>query len=773
MKIYSNSAIDRSIIAKQTDKEINIKRQLPFDTVILSKKNKNKSVSFGAIEIVLEIPQFMIQMRARKLRKLGLSELYVQRISRLDSDKYKKALELISLGVFEEGIESTTELDDEKYEQALELVKHNINSEDLASLAKLEGDSYKRVIDLKDKGIDTEQIGLFVNLNDDNYEEAIKLLKQGFTPVEAASLASLTEEQKKLAKSLLETNTSIEIAAEIAQMEESLRAKCIELIHKGIHSEEVTAIASLEDEHQEKLDEIIKMNVGDENITDFAKFSDEQYKKAVNLFKEGILPEYISSIIAIEEGKITNPEYNEYRERGYSHSISYALSLFDNEEIKELERIIKKNPEIKDLLKEEYDISLIELQDNKKSEAIFCKEMRCNNGTQITLVQTFDKDGNHTKSRVEEYSNHATSSILSRKSDVYKAKYDKFGEIKELSQFIQDKTTHEVTGVIHSKASTLLSGVFESVYYDISEFITSNSNDENEVDFDIDKSVKTKGTPISKVTRADDGTVIYDERIKQNECTTNRTYKEKKDDIGSVTYSYYSYEITDKNNKPLMQIKREYRKLDENHAINVINGVQYDINYDNENKKIKISDGKRTKEISFNNKLAYYSQEILWETIKQLPVDTLITIDNHVDKWNYCREEDSAADGYTNTISTGKLQSVITHETGHFKDYENESSTNHKKFIKSYNEEMKTFLNTTPYNEQEFVQYFSPRAALNDAVGRSEFTAETNIILTTFGTDHNRLKTRAQFLVRYFPKTIAIVADFLGKTSNKSLLEED
>ena len=712
-------------------------------------------------------------MRIRKLKKLGLSDFYAQRIARFDSDKYKKAIELISLGVFEEGVEATTELEEEEYKRALELVTHNINNEDLAQLAKLKGESFKKVIELKDKGIDSEQIGLFINLNDDEYEEAIALLQQGYTPVEAASLASLSKEQKEIAISLLQTNTSIEIASEIAQMEEKQRCKSIELIEKGINSEEAIAISGLEAEHQKKLDEIISMNVGDENIIDFAKFSDEQYNKAIQLFRKGVLPEYISSILAIEEGQTTNKDYEEYRKRGYSYSISYALSLFDSEEIKELSKLIKKNPKIKDILREEYDISLIELQDNKKSEAIFCKEMRCETGTLITLVQTFDKDGNHTKSRTEEYPNHATSSILSEKSDVYKAKYDKFGEIKELTQFIQDNRTHEVTGVIHSKASTLLPGVFESVYYDISEFITSNTNNNNEVDLDIEQAVRTKGTPISTVREEKDGTIIYNERIKHNNCTTNRTYKEKKNEKGEPTYSYYSYKITDENNKTLMETEREYKKYNNNYAINIINGIKYDIYYDDTNKKIMISDGKNKKEISFNNKLAHYSQDILWETIKNLPVDTLLTIDKHVEKWNYCREEDSAADGYHNTISTGKLQSVITHETGHFKDYEKESSTKNKRFLKSYKEEMRAFLNTTPYNEQEFVQYFSPRATLNDAVGTNEFTAETNIVLTTFGTDYKRLKTRAQFLVRYFPKTISIVAEFLGKTSKKSLLEED
>lgn len=736
--------------------------------------NRTNITSFGALGLGLEIPNFMIQVRVRKLKKLGLSDFYAQRIARLEKEKYKKAIELISMGVFEESVERAIELDDIKYKQAIELVKHNVTNEDLASLASLAGESYKRVIELKDSGIDTEQVGLFVNLNEYEYIESKELMKKGYTPVEAACLAGLSEEQKEIALSLLNLNSPIEIASEIAKMEPEKRDLCIKLTERGISPEEAEPIANLEEQQKKRLDEIISMNVGDENIVDFAKFSDEHYQKALSLFKEGVLPEYISSIIGIEEGLIDNKEYEEYRKRGYSRSVSYSLSLLNSEEIKALSKIIKKNPQIKDLLMKEYDINIIELQNTDGIEAILSREIRCDNGTKITLVQTFDKNGNSTRSRVEEYSNHATSSIMSGASDVYKAKYDKYGEIKELSQFVQDPITHSVIGVIHSKASSLLPGVYESVYYDISEFITSNSNDDNEVDYDIEKSVKTNGIPISTVVQEKDGTIVYKEKFTRNGLLTSRVYKERKNEEGQIIYNYYSYNIKNyKDSSVLMDIQREYKKYDDNYAVYFINGIEYKLIYDDANKEITISDGKTIKKISFKEKLALYSQDILWEVIKTLPVDTLLIIDKNAKQWNYCREEDSAADGYSHTISTGKIHGVINHEAGHFKDYESEFSIRDENFLKTYNEEMQTFLNSTPFNEQEFVQYFTPRAMLMDATGTNEFAAETNIILTTYGTNYERLKTRSQFLARYFPKTIAITADLLGKTSKKSLLEED
>ena len=55
--------------------------------------------------------------------------------------------------------------------------------------------------------------------------------------------------------------------------------------------------------------------------------------------------------------------------------------------------------------------------------------------------------------------------------------------------------------------------------------------------------------------------------------------------------------------------------------------------------------------------------------------------------------------------------------------------------------------------------------------GADEFIAETNLLLTTFGTSNAKIKTRTQFLEKYFPKTIASIANYLGKNSKESLLK--
>ena len=78
-----------------------------------------------------------------------------------------------------------------------------------------------------------------------------------------------------------------------------------------------------------------------------------------------------------------------------------------------------------------------------------------------------------------------------------------------------------------------------------------------------------------------------------------------------------------------------------------------------------------------------------------------------------------------------------------------------------------------PYNEQAFIHYFSPYAYYHeDTEGLSEFVAETNSLLCSIGINTEKFMTRNQMLVRYFPESIAKVAQLLGYNDNKSLLEE-
>ncbi len=700
-----------------------------------------KSITFT---IPFKLPDFSFSKKKKQLKSYNLSDATIEKILNYSNEQYQRVLKLLSNGI------------DEEF---------------LSKFAELENDKYKKADDLSTKGIDGESVSRFIDLDETAYKKGIHHLSEGHPPIVAACIAPLNDEQTKLALDFYSQDIDINVAAELAQFDEEKRQKCLDISKKGISMLESIGIAEIPDDKVKNIDELIKLKVGDENITDFSRLDDESYQKAISLFNEGVLPEFIIDIIDVELHPEENEEYNKYRERGYSKSASFALTILSDEEKESINDLRTKNPDITQILKTDCDINLITRQNDNKVEAILSREIRNSSGTQITLVYTFDEDGKSTTSRVEEYSNNATSSTMKKQANVFNLKYDKFGQIREINQVIEHPKDKYVIGVLHSKLSNKLKGAFETVYFDINDFKTGNSENSNEVDFDIEKSVTAKGIPVSTVTQEEDGTITYNEHLKVNNCTTDRIYKEKKDNKGNIEYSYYSYKINDdETNSILLDTQREFIRNKDGSVTNTINGITYTIQYDDNNRTITISDGKKKEILKTEGVLAYYSQDVIWNTIKNIHADSLMTIASNIDKWNFVSDESSLADGYSNALYTGTNVSIINHETGHFKDYEVKPISLNKKLIKTYKEEMKKFETTVPYNEQEFVQYFSPRADLNDASGLGEFVAETNMLLSGYGSDSENTKSRGQLLVRFFPKTIAMAANLLGKNSKKSIL---
>ena len=711
------------------------------------------------------------KLRRSQLKDLGISKEYIDKISKYPKEQYEKALKLLESGCYEECVEEMSKLPVKRYKMAVNLVEHNVIDENIFPLVELSKQRYNRIIDLKDKGIDAKDLEIFAQLTPKQFALAKKMMKKGFYPIDAAYLSTLNLKQRKSAEKMLSNDINVEIAANISSKSSKQQKTFNELLQNGVTPEYAEEISELDDEKQKLFRKFLKLGCGDENSTDLAKLNKIQSIKAELMLQDGVHPDYIEVVISEEEKEDKNSAYKEYRNRGYSRTSAFSIALMEENEIDALIEIMEMYPEIKDLFKEEYGIKIINLQDYKTPGAILTKQQMTPDGTIIKLIHSLDTEGNYTLSRTEEYPNHSTSSSLKDVSDVFRLKYDRFGDIKEMTEFIQHPETREVTGVLYTTASKLLPGVFETVYYDINDFITNN-DDETAIDTDIKSSVKNKGIPISSVTKKDNGTIVFTEKFNLGGVKTMREYTEKKDDEGNITHSSYSIKIKDEKGKTILNTSRSYAKTGENSSVSIINGIKYDINYNDEDKSIIISDGTKKRKLDFDNKLAYYSKEEIWKTAKQLPADTLLTVFDNIKQWNFCRTQDSVADGYCDILSTGKSTSVIQHETGHFKDYEIDEISNNKSFIKIYSEEMQNFADNMPHNEYDFITYLSPRADLIEANGRNEFVAESNIVLTSYGTNANKLKTRSQFLARYFPKSLAKVAELAGKNSTKSLLDK-
>ena len=742
---------------KTEQKQTSLSNFYYADTIsFCKKKKKTKNTQYKA--------------RLAELKRRDINTIFAKRIASLPDSQYKRALDLLNKKVNAECVEELTMLEKEEYKQAQILADRGIYDFHLHSIASLDKTKFAKAIDLMNKGLDSDCVTLFVNLSDDEFKEAEKLLREGQPPFVAGHLCKLSKAERDIAQTFVNANADVEIACEIARYDEEKRKKCLDLLNDGINSEFIIEIANLTIEQEKRIPELKKLKVGDSCLGEFAALGEEDYLKAIEMLKSSVYEDYIGYILDEENGRSTNKEYRKFREKGYSKTSSYALSLLTEEELAGLNKVKDKNPILKELFKDEYEISVVCLQNEDCCEVICTKQMRTPNGSKITLVRTFDEYKVETTTRTEEYPNNSTASLMTGRSGTFRTKYDKFGEIREYTEFIQDNETNSVIGVIHSKLSPLLTGVYESTYYDISQFKTTT--DTEVIDEEIENCVTGDGETISKVVKNNDGSVTYTESIEINDNLIDRLYSEKRNEKGEIISSTYEYKIQKEDSKePLMHISRSFIREDENNTTNTINGITYKIHFDNEKKIITISDGKNKKEINAREKLPYYSADILWNVAKGLQADTLITIFDNVNQWKYCADEDSISSTIERNISTGTNSGIIYHEAGHIIANNNSDLFEDEEIAQTYGTEMESFKISIPYNEQEYIQYFSPRAGLMDSYGIDEFIAETNLLLSTYGSTDKRTKTRTQFLAKYFPNTIAKIAQTIDKNSRESILK--
>lgn len=742
---------------KTEQKQTSLSNFYYADTIsFCKKKKKTKNTQYKA--------------RLAELKRRDINTIFAKRIASLPDSQYKRALDLLNRRVNSECVEELTMLEKEEYKQAQILADRGIYDFHLHAIASLNKTKFEKALDLMDKGLDSDCITLFVNLSEHEFKEAEKLLREGQPPFVAGHLCKLSKAERDIAQTFVNANADIEIACEIAGYDDDKRKKCLALLNDGINSEFITEIANLTEEEAKRLPELKKLKVGDSCLGEFASLSEEDYHKAIQMLKNSVYEDYIGYILDEESGKTTNKTYKKLREHGYSKTSAYSISLLTEEELAGLNKVKEKNPILNELFKDEYEISVVSLQNQDCYEAICTKQMRTPDGSKITLVRTFDEYKVETTTRTEEYPNNSTASLMTGRSGTFRTKYDRFGEIREYTEFIQDNETNSVIGVIHSKLSPLLTGVYDSTYYDISQFKTTT--DTEVIDEDIENCVTGDGETISKVVKNNDGSVTYTESIEINDNLIDRLYSEKRNEKGEIISSTYEYKIQKEDSKePLMHISRSFIREDENNTTNTINGITYKIHFDNEKKIITISDGKNKKEINAREKLPYYSADILWNVAKGLQADTLITIFDNVNQWKYCADEDSISSTIERNISTGTNSGIIYHEAGHIIANNNSDLFEDEEIAQTYGTEMESFKISIPYNEQEYIQYFSPRAGLMDSYGIDEFIAETNLLLSTYGSTDKRTKTRTQFLAKYFPNTIAKIAQTIDKNSRESILK--
>ena len=172
------------------------------------------------------------------------------------------------------------------------------------------------------------------------------------------------------------------------------------------------------------------------------------------------------------------------------------------------------------------------------------------------------------------------------------------------------------------------------------------------------------------------------------------------------------------------------------------------------------------------------AQKAFFEFAKTLPADQLITIDNHVSKI-FMTEALNSAMVREGKLCIGLSGAILSHEMGHGIDFEGADVfadeggfvatgkiSSNPELTKLYNQEMEKFTREYPHEAQNIIAYFTQMGGgnffgINTNAGLSELVAETNMLMTTYGQSEKVVQTRSEYLVRYFPKTVAKIGELL------------
>ena len=442
----------------------------------------NKHISFNGKDDTFK-------QRYKYLRSEGIESQSAKKIASLNDAQYERAKVLTDLGTIDYYIDVLAKSKEKNYKKGLRLIRQGFIDESLPEILEGQRKVYNRAIRLEQNGIEPERTADFIFLEDEQFNEAIQYLKQGLTPLTALILAE--NNNKAELNNLLAQNIDIETARDIMTLSPEEKIRYQKYINMGFSPDNAINLALLEDNETRHVASLRKMNIDEDYICVFTRLRGKDYKRALELINQGVYFPYIVRIINLEKGEQNNKKYNEYLSKGLSKTSACALSLFDEDEIKALKKLIKKNPQIAQLLKDEYDVTIEERQDTGEFEAIFKKVIYTKNKSKIEIIQIFNQSGKTQKSRTERYQDGSVSSYQNSGEYIFKSKYDRNGKLEELIQYIPDKITRGIKGVVYTKASSLLKGVFESTYYDISQFREGGKlNSSNKIDAAIPKSVK-------------------------------------------------------------------------------------------------------------------------------------------------------------------------------------------------------------------------------------------------------------------------------------------
>lgn len=149
---------------------------------------------------------------------------------------------------------------------------------------------------------------------------------------------------------------------------------------------------------------------------------------------------------------------------------------------------------------------------------------------------------------------------------------------------------------------------------------------------------------------------------------------------------------------------------------------------------------------------------------KRLPADMLLMFSN-VRSIIY-----STRDAWSPTPSlmeTTCVPSNLYHELGHAACLDLDEIVKNEELLSTYKKEMAEFDSIHFSKDRDIINYFSLTGGGESDNGLDELIADAFILFTTYAPDKNSLSMRGHYLVKYFPKTISVLAELTGYNNSE------
>ena len=396
-------------------------------------------------------------------------------------------------------------------------------------------------------------------------------------------------------------------------------------------------------------------------------------------------------------------------------------------------------------------------QDSKDKKYII-KEIISNEKGELVKNTIFYEGNKQATSWIE---NSDKSVIIEAKSN-----FENLREIKsQIEIFNNDKG--EPSYIIETRPSNVISGTYDVTKYNLSDY----SEDMDVIQAIKDKTI-TGGEKLSYTIEQEDGTIIHKKTFTNNEVTTNKIYTHKKDTNGNLQNKKISYEIVDEKGRKILKSDRSLTVNPNGTTTTLVNGKEYTAKFDDTTFKIEVkTPDNETIILDLENKCPWHSKEKFFNYAKSMFADLLIPL-------QYCPlifvkdNPDSYVDKDLK-LYICLNDATISHEIGHVKEtinYKNNQNYMHKDkdLINIYNSEFDNFRKQNPSIIIQVLDYFSQVSGGSANTGLDEIIAETLALLTSIEDNDRTIQLRKEYLLRYFPKTIAKIADIYGYNAVKN-----